>query len=64
VINKLNYGPVEGNNGDEVLDAHLDLLQSVGGNWIRNALFSRFTYAQSPKRGEHGYAKDYQQVFP
>ena len=33
--------------GKNVLDCHLDLLQSVGGNWIRNALFSRFSYNQT-----------------
>lgn len=45
--------------GMNVLDRHLDLLASVGGNWIRNALFSRFTYNQT---GDF-YPVDYQQAW-
>lgn len=45
--------------GKNVLDCHLDLLARVGGNWIRNALFSRFTYG----RTDDAYPVDYQQAW-
>ena len=45
--------------GKNVLDCHLDLLASVGGNWIRNALFSRFSYS----RTNDSYPVDYQQAW-
>jgi len=49
-------------NGRKLLASHLDLLASLGGNWIRNAVFGRFRYEQNDPLCDR-YPVDYQQVY-